>query len=122
MLKTGLGVAAILLFSSASAMAVDRAVVKACAADIKAQCADVKPGEGRIRDCVKDHFKDLSQGCQEILVKGEALRKACGADAKQFCADVKPGGGRVAACLEQHTADISDPCKGAMAQLAAGKN
>jgi hypothetical protein len=122
MVKTGLAVAAILLLSSASAMAVDRAAAKACAGDIKAQCADVKPGEGRIRACVKDHFKDLSPGCQEVLVKAEALRKACRADAKQFCADVKPGGGRIAACLTQHTAEVSDPCKDAMAQIAAGKN
>jgi hypothetical protein len=122
MFKTALAAAAVLLLSSAGAMAVNRAVVKACAADIKAQCTDVKPGEGRIRACVKDHFKDLSPGCQEVLVEGEALKKACGADAKQFCGDVKAGGGRLAACLAQHTADISDPCKDAMAQLAAGKN
>ena len=122
MVKTGLAVAAVLLLSSVNAMALDRAAAKACAADIKAQCADVKAGEGRLRACVKDHFKDLSPGCQQILVKLDAAKKACGADAKQFCGDVKPGGGRLAACLTQHTADLSDPCKDLMAQAAAGKN
>jgi hypothetical protein len=75
-----------------------------------------------VRACVKDHFKDLSPGCQEMLVKLDAAKKACGADAKQFCGDVKPGGGRIAACLGQHAAELSDPCKELMAQAAAGKN
>ncbi len=122
MVKTGLAIAAILLLSSASAMAQQRAMTKACGDDIKAQCAGVQPGQGRIRACVKEHFKDLSQPCQDFLVKAEALRSACAADAKQFCADVRPRGRRIAACLEQHAADLSDPCKDAMAQVAAGKN
>ena len=122
MLKTGPAIAVVLLLSSTGAMAQHRAMAKACADDIKTKCAGVEPGQGRIRACVKDHFKDLSQPCQDFLVKAEALRSACAADAKQFCPDVRPRGRRVAACLEQHAADLSDPCKDAMAEVAAGKN
>ena len=43
-------VTALLMTHSASAAA---PLGKACAAEIKAQCADVKPGGGRIRDCLK---------------------------------------------------------------------
>jgi len=122
MFKTVFTITAVLLLSSAGAMAQERAAAKACAADIKAQCAGVEPGEGRIRACVKEHFKDLSEPCQAILLKAREARRACAADAKQFCPDLKPGGGRIVACLEPHLADLSEPCKDALTRAAAGKN
>ena len=64
-------------------------VAKACAADIKAQCADVKPGGGKLKDCVKEHFSDLSADCQVAIVRAAAVGKACKADVKHYCADVK---------------------------------
>jgi hypothetical protein len=94
------------------------AVGKACAADIKAQCADVKPGGGKLKDCVKAHFSDLSADCQVAIVRAAAVGKACKADVKQFCADVKPG--KVASCMKEHAADVSDGCKDAMAKAEAG--
>ena len=45
MLKSALAFALILLISTTTAMAQQRAVARACAADIKAQCAGVQPGE-----------------------------------------------------------------------------
>ena len=53
--------AALVMAHSADAAS---ALAKACAADIKAQCADVKPGGGKLKDCVKAHFSDLSADCQ----------------------------------------------------------
>ena len=79
--------AALLMTHSAFAAS---AVAKACAADIKAQCADVKPGGGKLKDCVKAHFSDLSADCQVAIVRAAAVGRACKADVKQFCADVKP--------------------------------
>jgi hypothetical protein len=95
-------------------------LAKACAADIKAQCADVKPGGGRLKDCVKSHFSDLSADCQVAIVRAAAVAKACKADVKQFCADVKPAKGAIADCMKEHTADVSDGCKDAMAKAEAG--
>lgn len=87
--------AAALILAGSGALAQQRAVAKACAADIKSLCADVKPGGGRVRDCVKSHFGELSAPCQDVVTKVAAIGKACKADVKQFCADVKPGGGRI---------------------------
>ena len=37
---------------------------KACAADREKFCAGVKPGEGRLRDCLQKNVKNLSEGCK----------------------------------------------------------
>ncbi len=111
--------AALLLTHSAFAQS---AVAKACAADVKAQCADVKPGGGAIRNCVKAHFTDLSADCQAAITGAAVVGKACKADVKQFCADVKPGKGAIADCIKSHAADVSDGCKDAMAKAEAGNN
>ena len=78
-------------------------------------------GGGKIRDCLKSHVKDLSDGCQAVVLKA-VNAKACAADVKQFCADTKPGEGRVEACMKTHVADVSDACKVAMANAAAGED
>jgi Cysteine rich repeat len=44
-----------------------RAVRKACKAEAKKNCADIRPGGGRIEACLKDHFADLSDGCKETI-------------------------------------------------------
>ncbi|MCM2266987.1 MAG: cysteine rich repeat-containing protein [Elusimicrobiales bacterium] len=36
-----------------------------CAADAARFCKDVKPGEGRVAACLKEHEKDLSQACRD---------------------------------------------------------
>jgi cysteine rich repeat protein len=51
------------------------AVGKACKADAKQFCADVKPGKGPIADCMKEHATDLSDGCKEAMAKAEAGNK-----------------------------------------------
>ena len=96
-------------------------VTGACLSDAKSLCAGVEPGGGKIRDCLKSHVKDLSDGCQAVVLKA-VNAKACAADVKQFCADTKPGEGRVEACMKTHVADVSDACKVAMANAAAGED
>jgi hypothetical protein len=96
------------------------AVAKACAADVKAQCPDIKPCGGKLKACVKAHFSDLSEDCQVAIIRAAAVGRACKADVKQFCADVKPGKGAIADCMKSHTADISDDCKEALAKAEAG--
>jgi hypothetical protein len=85
--------AALIVATGMSAGHAKRVVVKACGADIKAQCAGVQPGKGRIRACVKEYFKNLSEPCQTVLLKATAVGKACAADIKQNCAGTRPGGG-----------------------------
>jgi hypothetical protein len=93
---------------------------KICASDIKTQCGDVKPGGGKLKDCMKTHFSDLSEDCQVAIIRAAAVGRACKADAKKLCADVKPGKGTVAECMKSHAADLSDGCKEAMAKAEAG--
>src|SRR6476620_8766053 len=119
MTKTILVVGACLLLLGTPAMAQQRAVAKACAGDIKTLCQGVQPGGGRIRDCIKSHFGELSTTCQTVVMKAAAIGKACAADVKKNCAGMKVGGGRVAACMKEHVADISDPCKDALTQAVA---
>jgi len=45
------------------------AVSRACKADVKQFCADVKPGKGAT-DCMKAHAADVSDGCKEAMAKG----------------------------------------------------
>jgi hypothetical protein len=42
----------------------------ACAADIRALCAGVQPGGGRIRQCMREKRDQLSQGCKRALIAG----------------------------------------------------
>jgi hypothetical protein len=87
LLQSGLAVAAILLLLGSNAQA--QGAAKTCASDIKTLCADVRPGQGRIAACVKDHIKDLSDPCQNLLATTAATAKTCAADVKQHCADAQ---------------------------------
>ncbi|MBS0180331.1 MAG: cysteine rich repeat-containing protein [Nitrospira sp.] len=40
---------------------------KACAEDVKKLCAGIKPGEGRIVQCLKEHTQDLSPACADTM-------------------------------------------------------
>ena len=51
------------------------AVGRACKADMKQFCADVKPGKGGKAECLKSHAADLSDGCKEAMAKAEAGAK-----------------------------------------------
>ena len=111
--------AALLMTHSAFAAST---AAKACAADIKAQCADVmKPGGAPLKDCMQKHFSDLSEDCQVAIIRVAAVGKACKADAKKLCGDAKPGRGAMASCMRSHAADLSDGCKEALAKSGAGR-
>jgi hypothetical protein len=40
---------------------------EACKGDAETFCKGVQPGGGRIMDCLKDHFKDISDACYSAL-------------------------------------------------------
>jgi len=48
---------------------------KACGADVKQYCAQVKPGGGRIIECLEEHSKEVSDECYELLEKRSERRK-----------------------------------------------
>ena len=49
------------------------AVSRACKADVKKSCADVRRGGGRIETCLKDHFEDRSVGCKETILQAAGV-------------------------------------------------
>lgn len=117
MLRTGLAIGAVLLLLGSSAMA-QQGPAKACAGDIRTLCGSVQPGQGRIAACVKEHFKELSQPCQDRLAAAAAGARACAADVKEHCANVRRRGA-IVACIRATLADLSDTCRAAISQVAA---
>ncbi len=118
MFKNVLIIGAALVLCSPSASGQQR-VPGACAADIKAKCADVERGQGRIASCVQEHLKDLSEPCQAKVAALAAGTKACRADVKERCGGVRPGRGRVRECLRSALANLSDGCKESISKAVA---
>lgn len=92
----------------------------ACKADVDNFCKDVKPGEGRIMECLKVHESELSAGCKAQSGKHNHAKWAvCKADIDSFCKDIEPGEGRIVECLKAHESELSADCK---AQCGARKH
>jgi len=93
-----------------------------CRAELEQLCPGVKPGEGRMRNCLKENKDKLSPTCQQQIREKAARTKqgarefkaACEADVKQFCPNVQPGGGRIRQCLQEHAKELSSPCAQAL--------
>jgi hypothetical protein len=115
--KSALAIGAALLLFGSNAVAQSGA--RACVTDIKSLCADVKPGEGRIAGCVKDHMKDLSEPCRNLLARAAAARRACTADVKQHCAEAQRYTEKIS-CLKSALLNLSDDCKSAISKVASG--
>jgi len=108
------GSVCMLLLAPAGAMAQQGAARQACGADIKQMCAEVKPGDGQLTACVKEHFGQLSANCQTALISNVTITKACKADAQQKCGGVQPGGWHIQTCMKDHFTELTEPCKEAL--------
>ena len=86
-----------------------------CADEIAKYCKEVKPGGGRILDCLNEHQKDLSVSCRKKLEESKKrlmeAQQACSGDMEKFCKDIQPGGGRILKCLREHTEELSSACR-----------
>lgn len=72
MSKQVLTVGAILLLSMSGAMAQQMSrgameAARACRPDIARLCGGVTAGQGRVKACMKEHIRDLSDPCKEAL-------------------------------------------------------
>jgi cysteine rich repeat protein len=109
-----LSVPLLLLLAPTGAIAQLGAARQACAADLKHVCAEVKPGEGRLKTCVKEHFAQLSAACQTALIANVTITKSCKADADKKCRGIQPGGGLIQACMKDHFTELTADCKEAL--------
>ena len=111
MMKSIMAICTVVLLSAPVAMAQQRGV---CLADIKAKCAGVEPGEGRLIACVKTHAAEFSEPCKARLARVAEISKACTTDVKESC----PGKER--SCILKSIGNVKDQCKDALAQSVAG--
>lgn len=82
-----------------------------CREDAEKLCKNVRPGEGRIIECLKKQPPaKLSRACGRWLANQAVFSKACGKDSAALCKDVVPGGGRVYDCLLKHRSRLSSDC------------
>jgi Cysteine rich repeat len=85
-----------------------------CADDIEKFCKGIKPGGGRILNCLKAHETELSVSCQGKISELQGIIKdceqACSGDIAQFCKEVQPGGGRILKCLRERDKELSPSC------------
>ena len=85
-----------------------------CADDIEKYCKEIKPGGGRIMNCLKAHEAELSASCRGKIRELQGIIKdceqACAGDIAQFCKDVQPGGGGIMKCLRERDKELSPSC------------
>ena len=88
---------------------------RVCQQDAKKFCSGVRPGGGRIYNCLTSHNSELAPACRERLTAAKArydeFVKACKADADKYCKSIPPGGGRILSCLKGREADLTADCK-----------
>ena len=88
--------------------------LRACNADAKKHCADVKPGGLRVVECLSRKQASLSPACKPLIEPGAestiAWREACGADIDKECPQAVIGTGLVH-CLSSKRASLSPTCR-----------
>ncbi len=98
---------------------------KACKADREKFCPDLKPGDGKFHDCMKEHEAELSPECkaahQAARDAWKTVQTSCKADAGKFCADAEKGRGAVAKCLESHASELEQACADALKSRPGAK-
>jgi len=107
-----IGMLCVVLYSSLNAHAQESLT---CADEIAKFCKDVKPGGGRILNCLKAHEAELTASCRGKIGELQGIIKdceqACAGDIAQFCKDIQPGGGRIIKCLRERDKELSFSCK-----------
>jgi hypothetical protein len=105
------------------AAAPGRAVAEdACVADARRLCADVPYGEGRVVDCLRSRWYEVSSACQQEIQsvdnRARQIGVACTHDVYEHCRRVPAGGGRVLSCLARSWDQLSSTCQQAVATVA----
>ncbi len=91
---------------------------KACKSDREKLCPGLKPGDGKLGPCMKEHAAELSPECSAAVEAGKQARKAiqanCKADVAKFCSDATKEHGAIGKCLESHASELEQSCADAL--------
>ena len=114
--------AALLLTGSWDARAQEGAGVfdqaeRTCNTDVRALCAGVQPGGGRVLACLQSHIGEINTNCSSVLAKAIWVARECAGDIKQFCPNATYG--TVGDCMAGHLGQTSSACQSAMAYIAS---
>lgn len=88
----------------------DVILAEACRQDVDHYCASVKPGDGKVHQCLVDHQDSLTVACRaetnhlsitaaSNVELSPSLGKACASEREGHCKGVTPGKARVFNCL-----------------------
>src|SRR5271165_6933785 len=98
---------------------------KACKSDREKFCPGLKPGDGKLGPCMKEHAAELSPECTAAAEAGKQARKAiranCKADIAKFCADTPKERGAIGKCLESHASELEPACGDAVKSRPGAK-
>lgn len=119
-----------LVATALSANAASADLMQACAGEIRAHCADVDQGRGRVSACLASNREKLGSAClsevsavaESWLVPGNVrkifasdfraeLPVTCESAAAQLCPNVEQSDGRIFACLYARTQQVGAPCQ-----------
>ena len=103
--------AMLLMFSPQVASAQD---ARPCKADREKFCAGLQPGDGKLRECMKQHEAELSPECKERQEAWKKVRVNCKSDEEKFCADAGKERGAMTKCLESHASELGQACADAL--------
>jgi Cysteine rich repeat len=85
-----------------------------CSNDLKSFCARVQPGEGRVADCLAQHFREIRPSCRGAITaafnKFDKMAEVCKGDAEKLCKGVPYREGRVLSCLKGRESNLSAAC------------
>ena len=88
---------------------------KECNQEIKAQCAQVTPGEGRLTSCTFSSHKNFSPYCRvevyAVIEQRPRFLQMCKSDIGKLCPNVRPVNGRLYSCLKLNEEENINPCK-----------
>jgi len=97
----------------------------ACKADREKFCPGMKPGDGQLGACLKQHEAEFSPECQAARKEAEEARKnirmSCKADMEKFCADAPKERGGIMKCLESHASELEQSCADALKSRPGAK-
>jgi hypothetical protein len=94
---------------------------KPCKSDREKFCPGLKPGDGKLGPCMKEHAAELSPECAAAAEAGKAIRANCKADIAKFCADAPKERGAIGKCLESHESELEPACGDAVKSRPGAK-